>query len=166
MPRPNSNAAALRRIMQQQLATGKTLITLAEASEQALIEGNTAKLEALAPQQRGLLDTQITQEMVRQQVTRDLSQMLGVERAPTLSALLPALPRTEAMALDTLRQQILETERRMDILNQRNGILLENALGYVKFSLEALTSAALKPARYGVNLARLSAPSFYVDSKA
>ena len=54
----------------------------------------------------------------------------------------------------------------MESQNQCNARLLENALGIVKFNLESLTTAALRPARYGVNMARLEAPSFYVDSKA
>ena len=33
-------------------------------------------------------------------------------------------------------------------------------------STTTATTAALKPARYGVNMVRLEAPSFYIDSKA
>jgi flagellar biosynthesis/type III secretory pathway chaperone len=166
MPRPNVSLVALRRVLQEQLVTGRALVALAEASEQALIEGDALKLEGLASQQRTLLASQMEQETARQQVTRELSSALGQVRVTTMSALLPALPAVDAAPLELLRRRILDTERRMELVNQRNARLLENQLDFVKFSLHALTSAALRPARYGVNLAQLAAPSFYIDSKA
>jgi flagellar biosynthesis/type III secretory pathway chaperone len=166
MPRPNFNTAALRRILQQQLGVGKELLALAGTMEQALIAGDVAALEALQPKQRKLLEEQTAQETARQQVTLGVSYALGMDRVPTLAAILSALPPAEAMALETLRRRILETEQEMEIVNTRNGRLLENALDFTKFSLDLLTSAALKPARYGTNLAHLAAPSFYIDSKA
>lgn len=165
MPRP-AFAAALRRIMQQQLTTGRSLLALAEVSEKAIVEGDTHKLEALAPQQRTLIEQQIAQENARQNATAELTAKLGLDETPTLTTLLPELAPADAIALATLRTQILATQRRMDSQNQCNAVLLENALGFVKFNLEALTTAALRPARYGTNVARLEAPSFYVDSKA
>jgi hypothetical protein len=166
MPRPNASGTALRRIMQHQLSTGKILVALAEAAQQAIIDGDIVRLEELAPRQRGLLDQQIAQERARKQVTTELSHLLGQDCVPTLSSLLPAFPPAEAKALDMLRGQIVETEQQMQTLNRSCAILLDNALDCVKFGLEAITSAALKPARYGVNLAQLSRPSFYIDSRA
>jgi len=163
---PPAFAAALRRIMQQQLTTGRSLLALAEVSEKAIVEGDTQRLETLAPQQRMLIEQQIAQENARQQATAELSARLGLEQAPTLTTLLPVLAPADAIALAALRTQILATQRRMESQNQCNAQLLENALGFVKFNLEALTTAALRPAKYGVNMARLEAPSFYVDSKA
>ena len=163
---PPAFAAALRRIMQQQLTTGRSLLALAEVSEQAIVEGDIRKLETLAPQQRTLIEQQIAQENARQQATTELSARLGLDKAPTLTTLLPELTPADAIALAALRTQILATQRRMESQNQCNAQLLENALGFVKFNLEALTTAALRPARYGTNMARLEAPSFYIDSKA
>ncbi len=152
--------------MQQQLATGRSLLALAEVSEKAIIEGDTRTLETLVPQQRILLEQQLAQENARQQATAELSAKLGLNQAPTLCTLLPELSPADAVALAALRTQILATQRRMESQNHCNAQLLENALGFVKFNLEALTTAALRPARYGLNMARLEAPSFYVDSKA
>jgi len=152
--------------MQQQLTTGKSLIVLAQLAERAIIAGDTAKLEALEPQQRMLLEQQIQQETARQKLTAEIAALLKIDRAPTLTELLPRLPRSEAEPLALLRTDILKTQRRMEKLNRSNALLLENALEFVRFSLNAITTAALKPARYGVNMARLSAPAFYIDSKA
>ena len=152
--------------MQQQLTTGRALLSVAELSEQALIAGDTDRLSALTPQQRILMDQQAGQETARQQAAADLSAKLGLESESALSAMLPRLAPADAVALATLRAQILATQRRLETQNHCNAQLLENALGFIKFNLEALTKAALKPARYGVNMTRLSAPSFYIDSKA
>ena len=56
--------------------------------------------------------------------------------------------------------------QQLEIVQARNRRLIDNALEYARFSLELLTEAALQPARYGANLARISAPTFYIDSKA
>ncbi|HLJ55958.1 MAG TPA: flagellar protein FlgN [Chthonomonadaceae bacterium] len=163
---PPAFAAALRRIMQQQLTTGKSLLALAEVSEKAIIEGDTGKLSELVPQQQALLEMQIAQEKARQEAATVLSTRLGLEDSAPLSTLLPELAPADAIALAALRTQILATQRRVESQNDCNRRLLDNALSFVKFNLEALTSAALKPAKYGVNLTRLEAPSFYIDSKA
>jgi flagellar biosynthesis/type III secretory pathway chaperone len=164
--RSNASPAALRRILQQQLSTGRALVALAERCERALIQGDTQMLDTLGPAQRSLLEQQAAQEAVRRQVTAELAGRLGLETVPTLSELQPSLPQSDADALSDLRDQILAAARRMDALNQGNSLLLANALEFVKFSLGALTTAALKPARYGVNFAQIATPSFYVDSKA
>jgi hypothetical protein len=166
MPATKPGATALRRILQQELLTGRALVALARATESAIIAGDTARLDELAPQQRALLEKQAGLEVERRKAAADMAQKLRLNHVPPLSALLPALAPEDARPLAVLRRQMLETERAMDALNKSNSILLENAIGFVKFNLDALTSAALKPARYGVNLAQIAAPSFYIDSKA
>lgn len=152
--------------MQQELTLSKGLLALAERSERAIIDGDIETLDTLEQQQRSLLDQQVALETERQLITAELAKRLKFDRVPTLTELLPALPASEATPLAVLRRQMLATQRRLDTVNKSNARLLENAIEFVKFSLGALTSAALKPARYGVNLARLSTPSFYIDSKA
>ena len=166
MSRPTAFASTLKRIMQQQLATGRALLALAEDSERAIIAGDTRTLDSIVPQQRTLLEQQSQHENLRLQATAELTARLGMDQEPTLSSLLPLVSPSDAVALAILRTQIMAIHRRMESQNKCNAQLLDNALGFVKFNLEALTTAALKPARYGVNMAQLSAPSFYIDSKA
>ena len=79
---------------------------------------------------------------------------------------LPVLPAREQEPLRRLRLQLIDIHQQLERSNRRNRLLLENALDFVRFSLDALTTAALQPARYGTNLAQIAAPSFYIDSKA
>lgn len=166
MPQQNGSAATLRRIMQLELTTGRALVALARNAQRALVAGDPGQLDVLQPQQRSLVERQIALEAERQHATASLALRLGLDGVPTLSDLLRLLGPADAAALAALRTQMLQTERTMAALNQSNTELVESALGFVKFSLNALTTAALRPARYGVNMNQLAAPSFYIDSKA
>lgn len=165
MPRPIINAAALRRIMQQELQVGKRLVALADEMTQATIGRQVARIATLEEEQRELAALQITLDGLRGTVMRDIAQALGREQPPTLLALLPLLSLRDRNTLGQIRAQILETQERLTQSNQRNRLLLETALDCTRFNLEAITSAVLQPAPYGTNLASLDAPTFYVDSK-
>ncbi len=166
MPRPNTNPATLRRLLQQELTLGKQLAVLAEAESEAIIGNDIGRLEEIQREQRHCLEQMAALEAARMAATRDLAGMLGLDAEPTLSGLLPRLSPREREALDRLRRHLLETQARLEELNARNRRLLEIALEYVRFSLELLTTAALQPARYGTNLASVATPAFYIDSKA
>lgn len=166
MPKPTTSLVTLRRILQQELLSGKTLIALAEEAGEAIIAGDAERLPAIEARQKQALEQQRAQETARIAVTRELAWGLEIQRLPSLSELMQALPPREAESLSLLRTQLLETHLRLEKVNSRNRLLLENMLDYVRFSLQALTTAALQPARYGTNLTQVAAPSFYIDSKA
>ena len=166
MARATSNIAALRRILQQEVISGNSLIALAEEASASIINGETDKLAPLEQRQRQVLDQQRIQESARISATRDLAWGLKLDRVPPLSELIGVLPPTDASDLAKLRGQLLELHTHLERVNSRNRLLLDNMLAYVHFSLDVLTSAALQPARYGTNLTQVSAPTFYVDSKA
>lgn len=166
MPRPHTNSSALRRILQQELLVGRRMVALAEEESEALIAGDVPRLTPLLIEHQQTLEQQEVLETARQSATRELAWACGQERATTLLDLLPALPAREQDALSQLRVQLLETHGQLEVLNRRNRDLLETSLDIVRYSLDALTSAALQPARYGTNIARIAAPAFYIDSKA
>lgn len=166
MAKQATSPATLRRILQEELQLGSRMVALAEAEMEAIIAHDIPRLNALEAEQQKCIKLQTVQEKARIAVTRELAGMLGLERFPTLSELLPLLPPREQEALQRLRTQLLETQETLQNLNQQNRVLLDHALDFVRFSLELLTSAVLRPARYGTNLASIAAPTFYLDSKA
>jgi hypothetical protein len=166
MSRPTHNLLTLRRVLQQELALGKRMIALAETMTDLLVNQETERLAALEAEQRECREQHEALEQARIAVTRSLAGALGLEGLPTLSELLPLLPAREQEPLKRLRSELLTMQETLARLNARNRRLLDNALEYVRFSLELLTSAALQPARYGTNLASVAAPTFYIDSKA
>jgi flagellar biosynthesis/type III secretory pathway chaperone len=166
MPRPRTNPAALRRILQQELAVGKRLADLAEEESDAIIHQNLVRMLALQEEQKECLQQQELLEVARLNATRDLAWGLGMDRVQTLAELLPGLPARDQDALQRLRTQLLETAGRLKMIDRRNRVLLEEAMHFIRFSLDTLTQAALQPPRYGSNMAVISTPAFYVDSKA
>lgn len=166
MPRQNVNTMALRRILQQELLIGQRLVELSEAETEAIVANNISRLSTLELELRQRLEEQETLETSRLVAVRDLSWALGLEAIPTLTGLLSALPASERAALSQLRSQILETQAQLDRLTARNKNLINCVLEYIRFSLSMLSEAALSPARYGTNLAAVSTPTFYIDSKA
>ena len=166
MPRPNTSPVALRRILQQELALGKRLLNLTQEESDVIARNDVPRLNALQAEQQQCLAEQSALEQARALATRELAWNLGMERPPTLSALIAALPAREQPDLRSLRADLLTLHQQMEIVQARNRRLIDNALEYARFSLDLLTDAALQPARYGTNLARISAPTFYIDSKA
>ncbi len=166
MPRPTTTPTTLRRILQEELQVGKRMIALVEAESAAIVHHNIAQLNALEGELHRCMEQQTALEESRRVVTRELAWSYGEERMLTLAELLPLLPPREQEALKRLRDQLLETEEILQNLNRRNRTLLDHAMEFVRFSLDAITTAVLKPARYGTNLTKLAAPTFYVDSKA
>jgi hypothetical protein len=166
MPRPNTSPVALRRILQQELALGKRLLALTQEESDVIVRNDVPRLTALQAEQQRCLAEQNALEQARALATRDLAWAVGMERPPTLSGLIAILPVREQSDLRRLRADLLALHQQMEIVQARNRRLIDSALEYARFSLELLTGAALQPARYGTNLARLYAPTFYIDSKA
>ena len=166
MPANSTHITTLQRILQQELLLGQRLIELSEAESEAILANDIARLSALERELRQRLEEQESLETSRLLAVRDIAYALNLEGLPNLTALLPHLPPRERNLFVRLRAQILDTQARLDALTKRNRALLDNVLEYVRFSLAALTEAALSPARYGTNLAAINAPTFYIDSKA
>lgn len=165
MPRPNTNVNTLRRILQQELALGRRMASIAQEETDALVNNNAALVAILEAELRQCTTQHAVLETARANTVRELSWALQMESFPTFGNLLAALPSRESESLEKLKDEILTIQRALEILNSRNRILLDNLLEYVRFSLDAITTAALQPARYGVNLVRIATPAFYVDSR-
>ncbi len=167
MPRTNTTTpATLRRILQQELTLGNRLLDLAQEESDVIVRNDVERLFTLQAQQQQCLGEQQKLEAARTAAARDLAWQAGLERIPPLSGLIAALPTREQESLRDLRADLLKLHQQLEIVQARNRRLLDNALEFVRFSLETLTTAALQPARYGTNLARIAAPTFYIDSKA
>ncbi len=165
MPRPNTNISTLRRILQQELALGKRMALITQDETDALVENNAALVATLESELRQCMSQHAVLEACRVNAIRELAWAMQMQTLPTFGNLLAELPAKDSESLEKLRDEIMNTQRVLEILNARNRVLLDNLLEYVRFSLNAITSAALQPARYGSNLVRIATPAFYVDSR-
>jgi hypothetical protein len=166
MPGHSTHTANLLRILQQECLLLQRLVELSEAESEAILANDIARLSTLELELRQRLEEQEALETSRLLAVRDLAFALNLEGLPAFTTLLSCVSAREREILTRLRAQILDAQARLDALTKRNRALLNNVLEYVRFSLAALTEAALSPARYGTNLASISAPTFYIDSKA
>ncbi len=166
MQKQTASPAALRRVMQQHLKLGRELVELAERQTEALVANDLPRLNALEAAQKQCATQQDMLDLERGVLTRELAFALGLDHVPSLSEMLPHFPAREQAGFDTLREDLLQTQEQLETLKSRNLLLLETALEYTNFSLDAITTALLQPARYGANLTHIAAPSFYIDSKA
>ena len=166
MQKRTASPAALRRLMQQHLKLGRELIELAGSQTEALVANDIPRLNALEAAQKQCVTQQDTLDLERGVITRELAFALGMERVPSLSEMLPHFPSRERAELEVLRHELQAAHTLLETLKARNLLLLENALEYTNFSIDALTTALLQPARYGANLTHIAAPAFYIDSKA
>ncbi len=165
MPRHNANIGTLRRILQQELSLGKRMAALVQEETDALVANNAEVVSIIEAELRACTAQHMLLESARITTIREIFRGLQLESAPTFSNLLAVLPPKDSFSLEKLRADILITQRTLEALNSRNRLLLDNLLEYVRFSLDAITSAALQPARYGSNLVRIATPAFYIDSR-
>ena len=165
MSRLDSSASLLRRNLQDQLAAGKRLLALTMQEMEAIMQADVAGLARVQHSQQQCIERQTELENSRRAIMSELVAHIGGDTEATLSGILPLLPARDREALARTKDEILLVSARLTALNQTNGLLLEKALEYVKFSLDVLTNLALQPAKYGTNLTHIAAPSFFIDSR-
>ncbi len=161
-----SQVSSLRRILAGQLQASLQLKRLAEDLSQALVAGRPDLISAAQPDQRRWIETQTALEAGRAALAGEIARTLGVPTPGTLLEVLRLLPPVERRDLVTLRRRLLAAQRELVQLSEQNQLLLETALDITQVHLQAITTAVLKPAPYGANLAQIRSASFYIDSRA
>ncbi len=162
----NLLSANLRRNLQHQLILARKLIRLSQEQTRALVSNDIVQIAVLETTVRESLSQQEGLEETRLQCTLEIAKALGLPPEATLVQVLPKLPPSDQRVLRQQRQEILKAHHELRALKEQNLHLLQNALDYVQFSLEAISSVAFKPSKYGTNLAALSSPSLLLDSRA
>ena len=153
---------SLKSRLKEELGLGRKLLKLCEEESDVLIRNDVTRLSLLQEEQKRCLAELESLEQQRIATTRELAVGVGLAPNVTLLALTADMPDRE---LKTLRAQLLSVHQQLEAVQTRNRRLLDNALAYVRYSMELLTEIALRPARYGYNLNRISAPCFYLDSR-
>ncbi len=166
MPAPQvANAVPVQRLLQQELAVMEQILTLTDAITDALTKQDIARLQELvAEKHRCIMNgTRIDQERVV--AAKSLAWAAGVSPTSTLWQVCQVLPKAGRNTLLQLRSRMLNVHYRLQQAEDRNKVLLANAIHLTRFHIDLLTNAALHPAAYGTNLTRVANPAFYVDNK-
>ncbi len=166
MPAPQiANAAPVHRVLQQELVVMEQILTLTDAITDALMRQDIVLLQQLvAEKHRCILNgTRLDQE--RLAAAKSLAWAAGVPPTSSLWQVCQVLPKSARNALLALRSRMLNVHYRLQQAEDRNKVLLANAIHLTRFHIDLLTNAALHPAAYGTNLTRVANPAFYVDNK-
>ena len=131
-----------------------------------IVRNDVERLTGLQLEQQKCLGEQRELERARAAASRDLAWNLGLEHAPPLSGLIAALPfgnrRGCAPFAPTCCGCISSWKLYRRVIAACLTTLWNTSVSAWTRSLPPRSS----PARYGANLKRLTAPTFYIDSKA
>jgi|GEM_PF-3320275 hypothetical protein len=160
----------LIRILQKECDTGGKLIAEGKMLTEALIKLNHRQVEEIQVRMDILHRHQEILEAERLQIARNVAILSGImnERdtaIPPLSRLMNRVSPPEAKRLGAIREDILKTNTELRAMNERNRALLQNAIEYVRYTMQYLSNAALQPAKYGINPNALIKPVFFLDQR-
>lgn len=158
--------ARLLAVLRQERALLDRLHQLADSITDALLLDDLSRIVLLETRQAELCMRQAELERARVKAAGDLARVALSDPAASLSELIAMLPENEQMALQCMRQELLAKLEALRLLNERNRTLLEDGMRFVQEALDKLATAVVRPASYGTNLATVTAPAFFVDSKA
>jgi flagella synthesis protein FlgN len=125
--------------LERELQAGQALQGLLDEERAALLEG-TAERVAQVAERKGLLAREIAA------LGEARNALLSRERLPAGRRGLELACERAGAALRTRRDALLECARRVRMLNDRNGILIENSLNRVTGSLAILLQGSLPQA--------------------
>lgn len=160
----------LIRVLQQECDTGGKLISEGKLLTDALIKLNHREVDEIQTRMQILHQRQEILDVERYQIAKNVAILSGIMAEkdaiiPPLSRLLNRLSSSEARRLSVIRDNIIKTNIELKTVNERNRVLLQNAVEYVRYTMQYLSNAALQPAKYGINPNALIKPVFYLDQR-
>jgi hypothetical protein len=164
-----AQAQALHRALKQQLSLGHKLAECFRGLSESIVGQQVDRVVALVEKCGRIQARELDAEQARRDASASLATAVGIntdEEPSSLSQLTRRLPPSDAAPLRAVAREIraIDAELRENMEQNRN--LLQNALEFIEFSLNAITNAALRPSGYGSNRAAAIAPTFYIDRRA
>lgn len=161
----------LARVLRLQLALSRKLLALAQEQTGALVRNDAPRVAELEAGAADLMERITLAEKDRQRAVLALARETGLVAvkgwpSPPMSELLARLPRALAASLIELRARLLETERRLRLVSERNRPLLRNALDFTQVSLDAIARLAVRPNGYGKGARNGGSMTLYLDQSA
>ncbi|MCS6830695.1 MAG: flagellar protein FlgN [Armatimonadota bacterium] len=119
------------------------LISLAREQTHVLAEANVERLAEITQQQASHLDEIDALEHQRKEVTRRIGESLGLRaHAPTLTDCACLAPENVARTLKWLQRELLQDTRQLQMLNERNRVLINHAAETVNSWLALVVNTA------------------------
>ncbi len=168
--RTRAAVRVLRDTLQYDLTLARRLVEVAHALSRALVDADPERVAQLQAVADTVSERQESNDQRRLAAARSLADAVGIgvgseERAPSLLHIARALPGAEARPVVEIRERILGLHLELTAINERNRRLIENLRAATCFTMEALVSAASRPATYGP-AGPSKAPTVFIDQAA
>jgi hypothetical protein len=163
-------ARALQSALQSDLTLAKTMLCVLNAQTEALLANDARSVAMMEKQCRSLASQQEEGDKARMDAIDALMRSNGVTTpdgsVPHLSDLALRMPLSESRAILALRRELLSTHQHIQRANERNRVLLENALSCIESTIETVRELAFANRGYGTNLNTLGPSNVCLNQTA
>ncbi|GMQ58057.1 hypothetical protein AN1V17_24520 [Vallitalea sediminicola] len=121
----------------------KKLLTVGEAKTEIIIKGDISALNELTREEQQMASHVIRIDKKREEIINDIAIVTNKDSDElTINnlAVLLAKQEKEHSKLNNLKEDIREVVERLQVINDRNKILLKESLDYIDFTMNALQS--------------------------
>ncbi len=124
----------------------RQLIPVEEEKTRAIIANDLESLQAITDQEHDLVDRTSAQEHRREQIAIDIATVLGMDpKTITLEQITEALKNQpeDRKKLQTIHDRLKRTVERLQELNEKNKVLLEEAMEMVEYNMNVIRSTRM-----------------------
>ena len=139
----------LIKTLQYENRTYAVLLSIAEKKTEYLVENDTALLSGITQEENQLVEQTKQLSKVREQFIVKLCEAMGVTNKGSIEDIKVHLSKAQASTLGDIQKKLKETVMKLIVRNGINQKLIENALKYINFNLEIMTSPAPEVPVYG-----------------
>lgn len=125
------------------------LLNSAEKKTEYLVKNDTASLSEITKEENLMADQAGQLGKVREQYISKICEALGVKAVKTVDEIRKYLPKGQSDLLGSMQDKLRETVMKLVVRNGINQKLIENALNYIDFNIQLLTSPAPQAPTYG-----------------
>ena len=141
----------------------RQLIPVEEEKTRAIIANDLESLRKITEQEHELVDRTSAQEHKREQIAIDIATVLGMDpRTITLDQIAEALKGQpeDQKKLQEIHDRLKKTVERLQDLNEKNKVLLKEAMEMVQFNMNVIRSTRMSSgsSNYSSNAAQVDVP--------
>lgn len=140
-----NNIALLEQTLLEEAAEYRTLVSLAEREQQALMSNDLQGLEQTIKAKETLLAKVATWASKRESLTATLAAMFGLASSATLTDILVHIEAASAQKMIALRAEFIELVERLISLNYTNKMILQTELVRVDSTFQYITATFSEP---------------------
>jgi hypothetical protein len=167
---PASPVRELHAALLADLALAKKMLCVLNAQTEALTANDARSVGMMERHCRALVKEQEENDRARAGAALRLAALQSVVVADgnplPLSDLVLRMPLAESRAILEVRRQLLSAHEHIRRANERNHVLLQNALGCIEATLDTVREFRARPGRYGARPSKLAAETLYFNQTA